>query len=108
MCRTFKQRIIVLGLLAALYLALNGVARYYAPAIVTYVVKQALIQKAPESMSIILVQERFQTFLASGAPGSKLKKLFALSNYLEKVQKLTPTELDQLLAPEKTAAHESS
>jgi hypothetical protein len=101
---TFKQRIMVLGLLALVFLAAYGVARHYSPAIVAYVVEQALVQKTPEGMSPILVKERFEALLASTPPEGKMLRLLALSNYLEKVQKLTPTELDRLLRPDGAAA----
>ena len=98
MHKTIKQRITVLILLALCFFAVYGAARYYSPMIVAFVVKQALIQKAPEGMSPILVRERFEAFWTSTPPGEKMKKLMDLSNYLEKVQKLTPGELDRLLA----------
>lgn len=101
---TFKQRVTVLGLLALLFLAAYGAARAYSPAIVAYVVEQALVQKAPEGMSPILVRERFRALLASTPQELKMLKLLALSNYLEKVQRLTPVELDRLLKPDGTAA----
>jgi hypothetical protein len=100
----FKQRITVLGILALLFLAAYGAAKAYSPAIVAYVVEQALVQKAPEGMSPILVRERFQALLASTPGELKMLKLLALSNYLEKVQKLTPAELNRLLRPDGTAA----
>lgn len=98
MFTTFKQRIAMLGLLALLFLAVDAIARHYSPAIVAYVVEQALIQKAPEGMSPILVKERFETLLASTPPEAKLMRLIVLSSYLEKVQKLTPRELERLMA----------
>ncbi|MBZ5498435.1 MAG: hypothetical protein LAP85_18710 [Acidobacteriia bacterium] len=98
MYKTFGQRISVLGLLALLFVGVYGIARYYAPVIVAYVVKQALIQKSPEGMNPSLVQERFEALLASTPPEAKLVKLVTLSSYLEKTQKLTPAELDRLLA----------
>jgi hypothetical protein len=103
MYRTFRQRIAVLGLLVLFFLSAYGIARHYSAAIVTYVVKQALLQKAPEGMDRDLVQERFDTTIDSTAPEAKLMRLMVLSNYLEKVQKLTPAELDRLLAPGGTA-----
>jgi hypothetical protein len=96
---TFGRRVAVLGFLILFFLLIFGIARSYSYAIVAYVVEQALLQKAPEGTSTAQVQERFETALASTPEESKLLKLMALSSYLEKVQKLTPTELDRLLAP---------
>ena len=56
------------------------------------------MQKAPEEMSPILVQKRFEAWLASAPPEAKLVRLIVLSSYLEKVQKLTSGELERLLA----------
>ena len=96
---TFGRRVAVLGLLILFFLLIFGIARSYSYAIVAYVVEQALLQKAPAGTSSARVQERFETVLASTPTESKLLKLMALSSYLEKVQKLTSTELDRLLAP---------
>lgn len=87
----------MLGLLVLAFLAIYGLAKYYSPTIVAYVVEQSLVQKAPEGMSPILVRERFETSLAAVKPEAKLLKLLEISNYLEKVQKLTPADLDRLL-----------
>jgi hypothetical protein len=96
---TFRRRLAVVGFLALLFLVIYGIARSYSEEIVFYVVEHALLQKIPEGMDSRQVQKRFETFLASAPAGSKLLKLMALSSYLEKVQKLTPGELDRLLAP---------
>ncbi|MGA2261073.1 MAG: hypothetical protein ABSH28_06535 [Acidobacteriota bacterium] len=103
MYRMFKQRIAVLGFLALIFLVVYGIARHYSPAIVAYVVEQTLIQKAPQGISLALVQERFEASLASTPPEARMMKLLALSNYLEKIQKLTPVELDRLLKSGGTA-----
>jgi hypothetical protein len=98
MYKTFGQRILVLCLAAVLFLAAYGIARHYSPTLVTYVVSQTLIQKAPEGMSPMQVEKRFERLMAAIPSGAKLKKLLVLSNYLEKVQKLTAAELERLLA----------
>jgi hypothetical protein len=95
---TFRRRLAVLGFLALLFLVIYGIAKSYSEAIVVYVVEQALLQKIPEGMDSLQVQKRFESLLASTSEDSKLLKLMALSSYLEKVQKLTPGELDRLLA----------
>jgi hypothetical protein len=48
-------------------------------------------------MSPTAVRKRFEAVMASTRPGNKMLKLLMLSNYLEKVQKLTPAELHELL-----------
>jgi hypothetical protein len=99
MKNTLGQRVAVLGFLALSFLLIYGIARAYSYDIVAYVVEQALLQKAPVGTSTAKIQERFQTALALTPGEYKLLKLMALSSYLEKVQKLTPTELDRLLEP---------
>jgi len=98
MDKTLGQRILVLCLAAALFLAVYLTAKYYSPTLVAHVVKQALMEKAPVDMSPILVGERFEKLLAAIPSDDKLEKMLALSNYLEKVQKLTPAELERLLS----------
>jgi len=98
MYKTFGQRILVLCLAAVFFLAAYGMTRHYSPALVAYVVSQTLIQKTPEGMSPTQVEKRFERLMAAIPPEDKLKKMLALSNYLEKVQKLTPAELERLLA----------
>ncbi len=99
----FRRRLAVIGLLALLFLVIYGIAKSYSAEIVLYVVEQALIQKIPEGMDSLKVQRRFEYLLASTPADAKLLKLMALSSYLEKVQKLTPGEIDRLLAPDGNA-----
>ena len=98
MQKTFKQRIPVLCLAAVFFLAAYGIARHYSPALVAYVVSRTLIQKVPEGTNPAQVEKRLERLTAAMPPDDKLKKMLALSNYLEKVQKLTPAELERLLA----------
>ena len=98
MYKTFGRRILVLCLAAALFLAAYATARYYSPSLIAHVVKQALIEKAPAGMNPTLVGERFEKLMAADPSDDKLEKMLALSNYLEKVQKLTPAEFERLLA----------
>src|SRR5512146_119425 len=94
---SFRERISVLGLLAALFLGVCVVARRYSPAIVAFVVEQALIQKAPDGVGPEQAQRRFDAWLSSAKPKDKVLKLLDLSKYLEKVQKLSAIEMEQLL-----------
>ncbi len=93
----------MLGVLAVVFLAIDGAARYYAPVIVAYVVEQSLVQKAPSGMRASEVKERFKAAMATVGPEGKLLKLFEISNYLEKLQKLTPEDMDRLLTAPKAA-----
>jgi hypothetical protein len=97
MSRNFKWRITLLGFMAALFLLVYGIGRYYSPWIVGYVVEEALVQKAPEGMNPAAVRKRFEAVMAVTRTQDKMSRLLTLSNYLEKVQKLTPTELEELL-----------
>ncbi len=103
MGRSFRQRLAVLGVLVVVFLAIDGAARYYSPVMVAYVVEQSLVQKAPSGMSASETKERFRAAMAAVGPDGKLLKLFEISNYLEKVQKLTPADLDRLLTAPKAA-----
>ena len=93
----FTQRFSVLIIIILLFLIAYGVSRYYSPTVVAYVVEQTLLQKAPEGADAVAIRERLHAVLSSASPEDKLQKLLALSNYLEKVQRLTVTELDRLL-----------
>ncbi len=96
---SFKRRVAVLGSLILCFLVIYGISKSYSYEIVFYVVEQALLQKAPPGASRTEVRERFEAALAGTPAKDKLLKLMALSSYLEKVQKLTPAELDKLLEP---------
>jgi hypothetical protein len=81
-----------------LTLAVYGSIKLYAPALTFYVVEQTLIQKAPAGTAPALVHERLQ-FLLSAIPDSKarMEELFRISAYLEKMQILTPEQLEFLI-----------
>ena len=98
---TIQRRATVMIVLGILALASYGTAKYYSPALILHVVEQSLMQKAPSETDSILLKERLHALL-SAAPDQKAKteKLLLISAYLEKVQHLTPEELDELLAVE--------
>ena len=96
--RTAKQRLAVMGFLLLAFFSAYGVARRYSFELVAYVVEQALLQKTPEAIPPDQIRRRFETFLEADTTDQKMNKLLALSNYLEKVQKLTAAELDRLLS----------
>ena len=85
--------------LCALALILYGAAKYYSPSLVLYVVEQTLIQKAPTGSQPVLIHERLHTLLATAPDqNARMTKLLRISERLEKVQNLTPEELDGILA----------
>ena len=94
-----RKRSVVMGLLLAIASVSYGAARYYSPFLVAYVVEQTLLEKAPWGTDPALLKSRLRAFL-SAAPNKelKMKRLLGISAYLEKVQSLTPGELDDLLA----------
>ena len=96
---TIQKRSMVVILIGMLALATYGAAKYYSPALVLHVVEQSLVQKAPPGTDPVALQERFHSLLST-APDQKtqMEKLLDISAYLEKVQRLTPDELDTLLA----------
>lgn len=102
---TFQKRLMIAITLGILALASYGAAKYYSPALVLHVVEQSLAQKAPLGTDPILLQRRLHSLL-SAAPDQKaqLEKMLQISAYLEKVQRLTPEELDELMEVEKPGA----
>jgi hypothetical protein len=87
-------------LMTALVLALTGygLTRHYAPSLVYFVVEQTLIEKAPPGTDAVQLRKRFYALISS-APDQKAKMdlLFRISGYLEKVQSLTPVQLDGVM-----------
>jgi hypothetical protein len=93
-----KKRLTIALAMFILTLAVYGSIKLYAPALTFYVVEQTLIQKAPAGTDPALVHERLQ-FLLSAIPDSKarMEELFRISAYLEKMQILTPEQLEFLI-----------
>jgi len=99
---TIQKRAVVIAAFAILALIIYGAARYYSPKLVLHIVEQSLAQKAPPETDTIFVQERLHALLsATPDQNAQMEKLLQISAYLEKVQRLTPQELDELLAAEK-------
>ena len=99
---TIRRRSVIVAFLLAVSSCLYGAARYYAPILALHVVEQTLMQKAPEGISRNRLRERFHVLLAEAHdPASKMARLLAISERLEKAQTLTPEELDELLAADK-------
>ena len=97
-----QKRSIIVGILFAFALTLYGAAKYYSPFLIRHVVEQSLKQKAPPGTDIAHLQDRVRAHLSTAADqNAKIKRLLRISEYLEKVQHLTPEELDKLLAIER-------
>ncbi len=92
-----RHRLVIVGLLALIALGAYALGRFYSPALMTYVVEQTLIEKAPPGTDASLLRHRFEAAIGSQPAGEKLQRLMRLSQYLEKVQELTQPELDLLL-----------
>ena len=96
---TLRKRSLVLGSLFAVALAVYGVARHYSPSLIFYVVEQSLIQKAPAGTDPDLLHARFRAQISAARDdNSRMERLLRISESLEKVQHLTPEQLDGLLA----------
>jgi len=94
----FRRRLMVVAVLAALAMTAYLTSSYYSASLTAHVVEQALLQKLPQEADPGLVQIRFQKILSSLPDRqARLQKLLSMSQYLEKLQQLTPPELDELL-----------
>ena len=97
-----RKRAVVIAGIAILALALYGTAKYFSPVLVLHVVEQSLEQKAPSETDPVFIQERLHTLLSTVPDqNAQLEKLLQISAYLEKVQRLTTEELDELLAADR-------
>ncbi len=95
---SFRRRAFVVCLLLIVALAADATARFYSPGLVVYVFEQALMQKIPRNMDPALVRARLRDVLDRYRDrDGQLERVLAMSQYLEKVQTLTPLELDELL-----------
>ena len=81
---------------------LYGAARHYSPSLIQFVVEQSLAQKAPPGTDLTQLDERLHSILlANPDQNARMEKLLHISQSLEKVQQLTPKELNELLAADK-------
>ncbi len=94
----FRSRLLITTIIAAMAGSAYIAARLYSEEIIAYVVEQALMQKLPPGSNPLQVRDRFRLMI-SAIPdrGSKIERLITLSQYLEKLQRLTSQELDRLL-----------
>jgi hypothetical protein len=91
----------VLLILIASFLALYGLGRHYSPALVRYVVLQALLEKAPAGTDPAWVTARV-TALSNPSAGEAagMARMMAISQQLEKMQRLTEEQMTELLGPD--------
>jgi hypothetical protein len=93
-----KKRLAVAIAVLILVLSVYGTVKLYSPSLIFYVVEQTLIQKAPPGTDPALLHERLQLLVsASPNPEARMEELFRISAYLEKVQTLTPEQLEFLI-----------
>ena len=94
----FRNRLIVVGILAALAVMMYGATTYYSEELIYYVVEQALLQKLPRDTDPVLIRRQFRRQISAlPTRQARLERLINLSQFLEKVQNLNQQELDQLL-----------
>jgi len=95
---TIRKRSLVIASLFAVASVFYGVAKYYSPSLILYVVEQSLMQKAPSGTDPVILHDRFRAYI-SETPDKKnqMEKLLRVAEYLEKVQHLTFEQLDELL-----------
>ena len=99
-----QRRLLVGAVLSVIVLILYGIGKYYSAPLILYVVEQSLAQKAPDGMERTHIRERLHGFLNSAPDkNKKMERLLRISEYLEKVQSLTPEELNELIPAGKTA-----
>jgi hypothetical protein len=90
--------LLISGLLLTLALASYCAVLHYSPRLVAFVVQESIMQKAPEHADPNLVRARFQALLdAAPDDDTRMQTVLAMSQQLEKVQKLNDLELEQLL-----------
>jgi hypothetical protein len=93
-----RRRILLVVIVSAFFLSTFATAKYYSTRLITHIVEQTLIEKAPRNTSPERLRERLSEALdAYSGEGARLEKLLAISRHLEKVPKLTQEELDRLL-----------
>jgi hypothetical protein len=99
---SLSGRLVILCLVAVLFLATYAVGRYYSPMLVYYVVTEALIEKAPAGTDPAWLRSRISALrpVSSSDNRKRLNRLLVISQRIERVQKLTPSELEDLLGPD--------
>ncbi len=95
---SIKERTFILAVLVAMTAGIYGLALHYSPLLVAYVVEETLVQKAPDHASRSEIERGLRAHLDSLPDGeSRFQRVLAISQYLEKTQKLSQEELDRIL-----------
>lgn len=90
-----------MAILAVLAVGSYWGARHYSPVLITYVVEETFIRKAPQGISPDHARQRFRDYLGLLPEGRiRVERLLAVSQRLEKVQKLDISEFERLLQSE--------
>jgi hypothetical protein len=102
---SFRQRLTVMFFLLSIARAIYGASRYYSQLLIVFVVEHTLMQRLPGGSDPALLRHRVETLLAaSPSQDIKMERLLNLSMHLEKIQVLTPGELDELLSKDGAGA----
>jgi hypothetical protein len=97
---SIRKRSVILGIILCLFFIVYATAKINSYILVEYVVERTLIQKCSPETDATEVRRRFQELLAAFPDKSdRTDVLFRISNELEKVQILSPRDLDELLDP---------
>ena len=97
----FPRRVAILGLAAGAFFTVYAVGRRYSPSLVRYVVAQALIEKSPAGTDPAWIESRLAEIgLRSGSQSAALERFLAISQRIEKSQRLSEADLRDLLVPE--------
>jgi hypothetical protein len=96
---TFRQRTLRLLCLGVVAGGAYAVTRIYSSILVTYVVEESLIQKAPDGADTGQIRARFQGLVHTIPDrGTRLRRLMEMSQVLEKVQRLDRDGVERLLS----------
>jgi len=98
---SFRARSRIMALTAILGAGAYWGARHYSPALISYVVEETFIRKAPQGISPDQARLRLRDYLASLPDGrTRVERLLEVSQRLEKIQKLELPEFERLLESE--------
>jgi hypothetical protein len=93
-----KQRLIIIGIVASLFLTVLVIAISFSPQLIAHIVEHTLLEKAPEGTDPERLSQRFRDAL-NRAPDeeAQLQLLLTMASRLEKVPRWSPQELSDLL-----------
>jgi hypothetical protein len=101
---TIQRRLLFVAALFAFALVIYVTGKHYSTPLILHVVEQSLAQKAAAGIESTQLRERLHGYLNSAPDeNKKMERLLRISEYLEKVQYITPEELNELIPVGKTA-----